>query len=187
MTALIEDKNMLYTPLKIKDAYLVEIEKICDHRGFFARGFCKKEMLDKTGIDFQVCQVNISSNLKRGTIRGMHYQKAPYEGMKIVSCVKGAIFDVILDLRKQSPTYLQWLGFELSEHNHSMLIIPTGCAHGFQVLQDDTVLHYKENQYFTSQAEIVINYQDAAFGIEFPIKDNVILSEKDLCASVWEL
>src|SRR5574344_308412 len=149
---------MKYSKTKIKDAYLIEIEPHNDNRGFFSRGFCRKEMKEKTGIDFEVCQSNISYNIKKGTIRGMHYQVYPFEEMKIVSCVKGSIFDVVLDLRRDSKTYLQWQGFELTGKNYKMILIPGGCAHGFQSLQDDTVLNYKMSQYFIPNAYSGVKY-----------------------------
>lgn len=176
---------MKYTELDIKGAYLIEIEPHEDNRGFFARGFCKKELKEKTGIDFEVCQSNVSYNIKKGTIRGMHYQIHPYEEMKIVSCVKGAIFDVVLDLRKDSDTYLKWQGFELTEDNYKMLLIPEGCAHGFQSLKDDTVLNYKVSQYFTPNADSGVRYNDPLINVDFPIKENITISEKDKNHKDW--
>ncbi len=176
---------MIYKKLEIKGAYLIEIEPHEDLRGFFARGFCRKEMKEKTGIDFEVCQSNISYNIKKGTIRGMHYQIPPFEEMKIISCVKGAIFDVVLDLRKDSPTYLKWQGFELNEINHKMLLIPKGCAHGFQSLKDETVLNYLVSQYYTPNADSGVRYNDPLINIDFPIKENITISEKDKNHKNW--
>ena len=176
---------MIFTKLEIDGAYLIEPEPYNDNRGFFARGFCKKELKDKTGIDFDVCQANISYNIKKGTIRGMHYQIPPYEEQKIVSCVKGAIFDVVLDLRKDSKTYLKWLGFELSEDNYKMLLIPKGCAHGFQSLVDNTVLNYKVDQYFNPAADSGVRYNDPLINIDFPIKTDITISDKDKKHEDW--
>ena len=176
---------MKYTELEIKGAYIIEIEPHEDNRGFFSRGFCRREMLEKTGIDFEVCQSNISYNSKKGTIRGIHYQVHPYEERKIVSCVKGKIFDVVVDLRKDSPTYLKWQGVELSEDNYKMLLIPKGCGHGFQSLEDDTVLNYKVDQYFNPNADSGVCYNDSAINVQFPIKDNIIISEKDCNHARW--
>lgn len=176
---------MKYTELEIKGAYIIEIEPHEDNRGFFSRGFCRKEMLEKTGIDFEVCQSNISYNARKGTIRGIHYQVHPYEERKIVSCVKGKIFDVVVDLRKDSPTYLKWYGAELSEDNYKMLLIPQGCGHGFQSLEDDTVLNYKVDQYFNPNADSGVCYNDSAINVEFPIKDNIIISDKDAKHARW--
>lgn len=170
---------MKFTELKIRGAYLIELEPITDNRGFFSRGFCRKELKEKTGLDFEVCQANVSQNFKKGTIRGMHYQKHPFEETKIVSCVKGKIFDIVLDLRENSPTYLQWEGYELSEDNYKMLLIPKGCGHGFQSLEDDSVLNYKVDQYFTPNADSGVRYNDKAFNIDWPIKENITISEKD--------
>lgn len=178
---------MKYNKLEIDGAYIIEIEPHKDNRGFFSRGFCRREMLEKTGIDFEVCQSNISYNAKKGTIRGMHYQTPPYEEIKIVSCVKGAIYDVVLDLRKDSPTYLTHFGIELTEDNYKMLVIPKGCAHGFQSLKDDTVLNYKVNQYFTPNADSGVKWNDNAFNIKFPITDNITISERDLKHEDWQV
>lgn len=171
---------MKFTELSIEGAYLIELEPINDNRGFFARGFCKKELRQKIGINFEVCQANVSQNLKKGTIRGIHYQNQPYEETKLISCVKGKVFDVVLDLRKNSPTYLKWQGFELSEDNYKMLLVPKGCGHGFQSLEDNSVLNYKVDQYFTPNADSGVRYDDKAFNIDWPIKENITISEKDL-------
>ena len=178
---------MKFTELEIKGAFLIEIEPHNDNRGFFSRGFCRKEMKEKTGIDFEVCQSNISFNAKKGTIRGIHYQVHPYEERKIVSCVKGKIFDVVVDLRKDSPTYLKWYGVELTEDNYKMLLIPQGCGHGFQSLEDDTVLNYKVDQFFNSNADSGVCYNDPAINVIFPIKDNIIISEKDKNHARWSV
>ena len=176
---------MNYTKLDIDRAYLIDIEPHFDNRGFFSRGFCRKEMLEKTGIDFEVCQSNVSYNIKKGTIRGMHYQVHPYEEIKIISCVKGAIYDVVLDLRKESDTYLKWLGFELTEDNYKMLVIPKGCAHGYQTLVDNTILNYKVNQFFNPNADSGVCYNDKLINIDFPIKENITISEKDKNHKAW--
>ncbi len=173
---------MKISELEIKGAYILELEPINDNRGFFARKFCKKELKEKIGINFEICQANVSYNKKKGTIRGLHYQKSPYEETKIISCVKGKIFDVVLDLRENSPTYLQWYGVELSENNFKMLIIPKGCAHGFQSLEDDTILNYFVDQYFTPSADSGYKYNDPAFNIKWPINNTIIISDKDLNA-----
>lgn len=176
---------MKFNKLEIEGAYLIEIEPIEDNRGFFSRGFCKKEFLEKTGYEFNLCQANVSYNKKRGTIRGLHYQKNPWEETKIVSCVKGAIYDVVLDLRKDSPTYLKHFGAILSEDNFKMLVIPKGCAHGFQSLEDDSILNYKVDQYFTPNADSGARFDDKAFNIDWPIKEGVTISEKDKNAPDW--
>ncbi len=170
---------MKFIELKVCGAYLIEIEPIKDDRGFLARGFCRKEIKEKIGIEFEVYQANIPYNIKKGTIRGMHYQKSPYEEMKLIACVKGSVFDVVLDLRKDSATYLQWEGYELTENNYKMLLIPKGCAHGLQTLEDNTVLNYKASQYYVPEANTGVRYNDKAFNIDWPIKENLIISEKD--------
>lgn len=169
---------MKFEKLKIEGAYLIELDEFKDERGSFARQFCKKE-LAKSGIDFDVKQCNISKNYKAGTIRGLHFQKDPYLEVKLVSCFKGACFDVIVDLRKDSATYLQWQGFELSEDNNKMLYIPANCAHGFQTLVDDTVLYYQLGEFFMPEYYDGIRYNDPKIGIEWRKTDNLIINERD--------
>ncbi|MGL4721914.1 MAG: dTDP-4-dehydrorhamnose 3,5-epimerase [Desulfovibrionaceae bacterium] len=169
---------MRYIQLKIKGAFLLEYERIQDERGSFAREFCKKE-LNSMGITFDVCQMNISHNNKRGTIRGMHYQIFPYEEQKIVFCSTGSLYDVIVDLRRDSATYLQWIGHTLDPSNNSMLFIPKGCAHGFQTLEDNTTLHYIVDEYYIPSAYAGVRYNDPLLAIDFPIQDGIIISERD--------
>ncbi len=133
---------MKFTELNLKGAYLIELEDFKDERGTFARQFCKKE-LSKYGIDFNICQCNISKNYKKNTIRGLHYQKTPFLEPKIVSCLSGSFYDVIVDLRKDSPTYLRWSGVNITSDNNKMLYIPPMFAHGFQTFEDNTVVYYQ--------------------------------------------
>lgn len=169
---------MNFIPLAIKDAFLIECVEHNDNRGFFAREFCKKELYTM-GITFNVCQMNISYNEKKGTIRGMHYQKEPYEEQKIVFCSKGSLCDVILDLRKNSETYLHSIQYTLTEKKNAMLFIPKGCAHGFQTVEDNTILHYILDEYYYKEYYTGVRYNDPAFSIEFPIKENITISNKD--------
>ena len=169
---------MKFEKLKIEGAYLITLEPFEDERGTFARQFCKEEFL-KQGIDFNICQCNISTNKKRGTIRGMHYQKAPYYESKLVSCVKGTVYDVIVDLRKESSTYLKWLGTELNEQNNKILYIPPLVAHGFQTLEDNSTVFYQLGEFFNPEYYDGIMYNDSAVGIEWKNIEPVIISEKD--------
>jgi dTDP-4-dehydrorhamnose 3,5-epimerase len=165
---------MKFTELKVKGAYLIEFEEHSDERGIFAKQFCKKEF---ESISFDIKQCNISKNYKKGTLRGLHYQKAPYEEVKLVSCFKGKCFDVIVDLRPNSPTYLKWDGAELTE-NKSMYI-PALCAHGFQTLEDDTILYYQLGEYFMPEHYAGIRWNDPKIGIKWHETENLIMNERD--------
>jgi dTDP-4-dehydrorhamnose 3,5-epimerase len=168
---------MIFKETKLKGAYIIELELIEDDRGFFARSFCKNEF-EKLGLNPNIVQCNISYSKKRGTLRGMHYQVAPYEESKIVSCRRGTIYDVILDLRLDSPTYCQWFALELSADNFKMLYIPEGLAHGFQTLEDNTVVFYQMSEFFYSEYARGVRWDDPLFRIKWPIPDT-ILSKKD--------
>jgi dTDP-4-dehydrorhamnose 3,5-epimerase len=168
---------MIFTETKVKGVYLIEPELLRDDRGFFARSFCKEE-LGIYGLETEIVQCNISYNQKKGTLRGMHYQAAPYEEAKIVSCTKGAIYDVVLDLRKYSETYLKWFSAELSDKNFKMMYIPKGCAHGFQTLKDGAVVYYQMTEFFHPECARGVRWDDPAFGIQWPPGMRII-SEKD--------
>lgn len=168
---------MIFTPTKLAGAFIIDLKKIEDDRGFFARTFCLNEFKDN-GINFEVRQANTSLSAKKGTLRGMHFQKSPYEEDKLVRCTKGALFDVIIDLRKDSPTYKQWIGVELTEKNHKALLVPKGFGHGFLTLEDDTEANYLVSQFYTPGAEAGIRFNDPQFGIEWPIEPTEV-SEKD--------
>ncbi|WP_339877762.1 dTDP-4-dehydrorhamnose 3,5-epimerase [uncultured Algoriphagus sp.] len=168
---------MIFTETKLKGAFVLEIKKLEDDRGFFGRAWCANEMADH-GLKSDIKQVNMSLSLKKGTLRGMHYQNDPFQETKVVRCTKGAIFDIIIDLRKDSPTYKQWVGVELTEHNYKMLYVPEDFAHGFITLEDNTEVTYLVSQFYTPGAEAGIRWDDPAFGIELPI-DPVIITDKD--------
>ncbi|MDR1696336.1 MAG: dTDP-4-dehydrorhamnose 3,5-epimerase [Endomicrobium sp.] len=169
---------MRITELSIKGAFLIEMEAFIDERGSFARQFCRKE-LSAYGLGFDIKQCNISNNYKAGVLRGLHYQKQPYPEIKIVSCVKGSCFDVIVDLRKDSPTYLKWVSVELSEYNNKMLYIPHECAHGFQTLEDNTALYYQLSAYHMPDYYAGIRWNDPKIGIKWPECRNRIINERD--------
>lgn len=168
---------MIFKETKIEGAYLLEPERIEDRRGFFARTFCKREFAAR-GIDVEFVQNNISYNKKRGTLRGMHYQVAPHEEVKLVSCISGAVYDVLLDIRKESLSYGIWIAVELTAENNTSLYIPAGIAHGFQTLKDHSTLLYHMGDYYCSEAARVIRWDDDRFQIKWPVLEKIV-SEKD--------
>jgi dTDP-4-dehydrorhamnose 3,5-epimerase len=169
---------MVFNETKLKGVYLIETEPREDERGFFARTFCREEFT-KHGLNPQVAQCNLSYNRKKGTLRGMHYQVAPREEAKLVSCVSGAIYDVIVDLRADSTTYCEWLAVELSARSRRrMLYIPEGFAHGFQTLADNTEVFYQISEFYAPEYARGVRWNDPAFGIQWP-EDQRILSDRD--------
>lgn len=171
--------------LPIVGAYHVTLEPHKDERGSFARQFCRHE-LAAVGIDFEIKQCNVSRNVHAGTLRGMHYQKDPYPEIKLVSCLKGAFYDVIVDLRKDSPTYLKWTAAELTEQNGVMIYIPSGVAHGFQTLVDDTTVFYQLGEFFMPEYYSGVRWNDPAFGIVWPECANRLINERDANYALWE-
>jgi len=162
----------------IAGARLIELEPAQDERGFFARIWCRRE-LAAHGLDVEIAQESLSYNARRATLRGLHFQRAPHEETKIVRCTRGATFDVIVDLRRSSATYLQWEGVELTAENRRALYVPKGCAHGFQTLTDDTEVLYQITSFFAPEAASGYRYDDPAFGIAWPLAVAVI-SPRDL-------
>jgi dTDP-4-dehydrorhamnose 3,5-epimerase len=168
---------MIFTETALPGAYVIDIEARADERGYFARGWCEREFREH-GITAAPVQVNLSYNHRAGTLRGMHYQRAPWAESKLVRCTRGAIYDVIIDLRPESPTYRRWIGVELGEETARMLFVPEGFAHGFVTLADATAVTYQVSQFYTPGAEAGIRWDDPAFAIEWPVPVRVI-SEKD--------
>lgn len=168
---------MIFTKTGLGEACIIDLEKYEDQRGFFARAWCQREF-EEHGLVPRVVQTNVSYNKYKGTLRGMHYQRAPYAETKLVRCTRGAIYDVIIDLRPDSPTYKQWLGVELTAANYRMLYVPEGFAHGFQTLMDEVEVIYQVSQFYTPEAEGGLRYNDPAFGIDWPLEVQVI-SDKD--------
>lgn len=164
---------MIFKETKLKGAYIIEIEPIEDERGFFARSFCVKEFKEY-GLNPNIAQCNISYNEKKGTLRGMHYQVAPHEEVKLVRCTMGAIYDVIIDLRPDSPTFKQWIGVELTKENHQMLYVPEGFAHGFQTLEDRTEVLYQISELHHPEWARGVRWNDPAFGIFWPVNVEII-------------
>ena len=168
---------MIFTECKAKGAFLIEIEKIEDSRGYFGRSFCVKEFKEHY-LNSTIAQCNLSFAHKKGTLRGMHFQAPPREEDKLVRCTAGAIYDVLLDLRKGSTTYLLWEAFELNANNGRMLYIPKGFAHGFQTLTDNTEVFYQMSEFFSPECARGFPWNDPAFKINWPIPAPII-SDKD--------
>lgn len=168
---------MIFSETKLKGAYVIDLEKKEDERGFFARTWDKQEFNDHH-LNSNLIQCSISHNKIRGTLRGMHYQFAPYEEAKVVTCTKGKIFDVIIDLRKNSDSYKEWIGIELNEKDYKMLYIPEGLAHGFQTLEDDTDVFYQISQVYMPKYSRGICWDDPLFDIKWPLKPTK-MSKKD--------
>ncbi len=168
---------MLFEQLRVRGSYLITPEKREDERGFFARLFCEREFAAHH-LETQFIQVNNSASTHKGTLRGLHYQLAPMEEVKLVRCVKGAIWDVVLDLRPESETFGVWAAEELNEENRKMLYIPKGCAHGFLTLTDHSEMIYLVSEHYSSKLERGIRWDDPRFEIAWPFIPNVI-SERD--------
>ena len=168
---------MIFTETKLPGAYLIAIKKLEDERGFFGRSWCANEM-EQHGLKNQICQGNTSFSNKKGTLRGMHFQHDPYQETKLIRCTRGSIFDVIIDLRKDSPTYQQWFGAELTQDNYEMLYVPEDFAHGFITLEDNCEVTYLVTQFYTPGAEGGIRWNDPAFNIRWPVEP-VVISDKD--------
>jgi len=168
---------MIFHDTGLKDAYLIELEKKGDDRGFFARAFCVNEF-EAHGLPTTFVQVNNSLSGQKGTLRGMHYQLAPHAETKLVRCIRGSLYDVILDLRKDSPTFGRHFGAELSAENRRMMVCPKGFAHGFITTSDDAEAFYFVDAFYAPEAERGIRYNDPKFGIDWPAEPAVV-SDKD--------
>lgn len=169
---------MRFLPTKLNGAWLVQLEAARDNRGFFARTFCFEEFA-KHGLETNYCQHSISVSTRKGTLRGMHYQREPYSEVKLVRCVKGVIWDAIIDIRTTSPTFGQWEAFELSDSNRNQLYIPKGFAHGFQTITDDVEVSYLISEPYLPEAVDGLRYNDPSFVIAWPMPITAI-SDKDL-------
>ncbi|MCE8034189.1 dTDP-4-dehydrorhamnose 3,5-epimerase [Billgrantia tianxiuensis] len=173
---------MIFHRTKLDDAWTIELEPYGDQRGFFARTMCRSEFA-KRGLISEYVQQNTSFSVRRGTLRGFHYQVRPHGEAKLVRCIRGAILDVIVDLREASPSYLQHQAFELTDANRYQLYVPPGFAHAFQTLSDDVEVCYLVSTPYHPQAERGLRYSDVRLGVEWPLPVTV-LSEKD---SAWPL
>lgn len=168
---------MIFNETSLKGAYVIDLEPRQDERGFFARTFCRREF-EEHGLISYVVQANISFSHKKGTLRGMHYQLAPFAETKLVRCTRGALYDVIVDVRPDSPTFKQWFGVELTGDNYRMLYVPEGFAHGFLTLEDNTEASYQVSEFYAPGYEQGVRYNDPAFAIQWPLEVQVI-SDKD--------
>jgi dTDP-4-dehydrorhamnose 3,5-epimerase len=168
---------MFFEPAGLPGAWIISLQKLEDERGYFARSFCAQEF-EERGLNPRVVQCNVSFNARAGTLRGMHYQQAPYAEAKLIRCSAGAIHDVILDLRSGSPTYLRHFGLRLSAREGCMLYVPEGFAHGFITLEPDSEVFYQMSQFYSPEASRGVRWNDPAFGIVWPIPPTV-LSDKD--------
>jgi dTDP-4-dehydrorhamnose 3,5-epimerase len=162
---------------KIKGVYIINSSPQADKRGYFVRTFCKQE-LNKFGIKFNIVQANRSFTKKKGTIRGLHYQALPYSEDKIIQCIQGSVYNVILDLRKDSHTFGKWIAEEISEKNKKIIIVPKGCANGIQTLTNNCLIEYFMSEYYSPQSSRGIKWDDPFFKVKWPIK-KPFLSEKD--------
>jgi dTDP-4-dehydrorhamnose 3,5-epimerase len=162
-----------FSETALKGAFIIEPERIEDERGFFARTFCRREF-EARGLNPDLVQCSISFNHQRATLRGMHYQSAPHAEAKLVRCTRGAIYDVIIDLRPQSPTFRRWVAVDISAENHLMVYVPEGFAHGFQTLQDETEVSYHISEFYSPERARGVRWNDPAFAIGWPIADPVI-------------
>jgi dTDP-4-dehydrorhamnose 3,5-epimerase len=168
---------MIFTETKLKGAYVVDLERREDARGFFARAFCQNEFAAH-GLKPVIAQANVAFNLKKGTLRGMHFQFPPAAETKVVRCTRGAILDIIVDLRPESPTYLQHISVDLDEDNHRALFVPERFAHGYQALRDNTETSYQVGEFYTPNSESGLMYNDPRLALKWPLPVAVI-SEKD--------
>ena len=168
---------MIFNELPLKGAYTIDLEKREDGRGFFARFFCPEEF-ENQGLNISVIQMNTTLSKERGTVRGLHFQRPPKAEIKIVRCISGSIWDVIVDIRKDSPTFGKWYGAELNDNNRTMMYVPKGFAHGFQTLADNVELLYLHSEFYSKKNEGGLLYADKTVNIDWPLPVSEI-SERD--------
>ncbi len=173
---------MIFNETELPGVFLIDIQRIGDERGFFSRFWCEQEFANQD-LAYEIAQINISHNPVAGTLRGLHYQQYPHEEAKVVACTQGRVFDVAVDMRPDSKTYLQWFGTVLDSEKRQMLYIPQGFAHGYQALEDNTNLLYLVSEFYAPDAEAGVRYDDPAVGINWPLPAEN-LSDKD---KSWEL
>lgn len=168
---------MTFHETKLRDVFEIRIEPLVDERGFFARSWCQNEF-EAQGLNPRLVQCNISVNKRRGTLRGVHYQLAPYSETKVIRCTRGAIYDVIVDLRPHSPTFKQWTAIVLTAEKRNMAYVPENCAHGFLTLEDETEVFYQMSEFYHAESGRGVRWDDPALGITWPAEVEVI-SERD--------
>ena len=169
---------MIFVEQKIKGVWIINPTPFEDGRGLFRRHFCNEEFL-KNNIEINISQSNVSENKYKKTLRGFHYQLAPNQEAKTLSCFKGSIFDIVVDLREDSPTYKKWISAELTEKNRSMIHVPKGCANAFMTLDDNSIIHYYCSDPYAPESEKGIRYNDPSFDFKWPYEPQII-SQKDL-------
>jgi dTDP-4-dehydrorhamnose 3,5-epimerase len=167
-----------FTETELAGAFVIDLEPVEDARGFFGRAWSEQEFAER-GLETRIVQCNLSFNERRGTLRGMHLQRPPHAEVKTIRCIRGRLYDVIIDLRHDSPTFRRWTGVELSADNRRMLYIPHGFAHGLQTLEDDTETFYLVSEAYEPAAEDGVRWDDPAFGIEWPLGRPTAISDKD--------
>jgi dTDP-4-dehydrorhamnose 3,5-epimerase len=175
---------MLFLETELPGVFEIRLDPHFDNRGFFARSWCRQEF-EAHGLNPALVQCNISFNVRKGTLRGMHFQAQPHAETKLVRCTKGAIYDVVLDLRPSSPAYRKWIAVVLSTANRHMVYIPAGCAHGFLTLEDDTEVFYQMSEFYDADSARGVRWNDPAFRILWPEKVEVI-SERDAALPDFE-
>lgn len=168
---------MTFHETKLRDVFEIHIEPLVDERGFFARSWCQNEF-EAQGLNPRLVQCNISVNKRKGTLRGVHYQLAPYSEAKVIRCTRGAIYDVIVDLRPHSPTFKQWTAIVLTAEKRNMAYVPENCAHGFLTLEDETEVFYQMSEFYHAESGRGVRWDDPALGITWPAEVEVI-SERD--------
>jgi dTDP-4-dehydrorhamnose 3,5-epimerase len=169
---------MIFAETRLPGVFEIQIERKCDQRGFFARTWCQQEFAAH-GLDSNLVQCSLSYNQKKGTLRGLHYQAEPRAETKLVRCSKGAIYDVVLDLRSGSQTYKRWVGVCLEARKHNALYVPKGCAHGFLTLEDDSEVFYQMSEFYDAESARGVRWNDPAFQIVWPAQAEII-SERDM-------
>ena len=174
---------MIFTETPLAGAFLIDPEPVADGRGFFARFFCRREFTAH-GLNPELAQCNISLNRRRGTLRGMHWQAAPHQEAKLIRCTRGAIHDVIIDLRPGSPTYTAHIAATLTAADRRMLYVPEGFAHGFVTLEDDTEVFYQMSEFYAPESSRGVRYDDPRFAIRWPI-DILVVSDRDRSYPDW--
>ena len=169
---------MIFNETKLKGAFIVDLDELKDDRGFYARAWCQKEF-EAHGMNSRMVQANMQFNKRTGTLRGLHQQLAPFQEAKFVRCLIGSIFDVIVDLRPDSPSYKQWLSVTLTADNRKALFVPEGFAHGYLTLLDNTEVFYQVTEFYTPGYERGVRWDDPTFAIQWPRTENLVISEKD--------
>lgn len=177
---------MIFTETRLKGAFIIDLDRKTDERGFFARAFCQNEFREH-GLKPIIAQANLASNAKKGTVRGMHFQYPPAAETKLVRCTRGAILDVIVDLRPESATYLEHVAVELNEDNMRALYVPERCAHGYQTLRDNTDTSYQVGEFYAPNAEGGVRYDDMRLGLRWPLPVSVISAKDQAFRSLREI